>query len=305
MSFIHVLLIATLAGFALACSKDEPSDERTSGALRDGGSGRGGSSSAASGGSSGADNRDGGTDFGNAPPGTVIERDAATGMRVDAAMMDCDDKALKLTLRDFKEEHPDFEDFYPDTWDALTDRNGIVQENLGADKKPIYAPVAGTEVTSGPQAFAEWYRDISGVNERIEAEITFQETMPGVFVYEDDEFFPLDGMGFGNGPDPEHNFLFTTEAHTLFTYEGGEEFTFRGDDDLWIFVNGKLVIDLGGVHRELEESIDFDAQATELGIEVGKTYPMDIFHAERHTSESHFRIETTIDLSCVQNIPVM
>jgi fibro-slime domain-containing protein len=38
-----------------------------------------------------------------------------------------------------------------------------------------------------------------------------------------------------------------------------------------------------------------DALAGQLGITVGQTYPMDIFHAERHTSESNFRIQTTIE----------
>ena len=233
-----------------------------------------------------------------------MQRDAAIAMgKLDAAVA-CD-KTLKLTMRDFGEDHPDFEDFYPDTWDALRDYDGMVQDILGGDKKPIYAPLAETPVSSGPQNFAQWYRDFDGVNMRVDFEIAFEEPMPGVFVYENGDFFPLDDQGFGNGPEPDHNFLFTTEAHTLFTYEGGEVFTFRGDDDLWIFVNGKLAVDLGGVHRPLEESIDFDAQAAELGIEIGNTYAMDIFHAERHTSESNFRIETTIDLTCVTNIPVM
>ena len=105
-------------------------------------------------------------------------------------------------------------------------------------------------------------------------------------------------------PDRRHGLLFTTEAHTAFTYVGGEVFTFRGDDDLWVFVNGKLAVDLGGLHQQQEETIDFDANRTRLGIEVGQTYPMDIFHAERHTSESNFRIQTTIDLSCIENLSV-
>jgi fibro-slime domain-containing protein len=60
-------------------------------------------------------------------------------------------------------------------------------------------------------------------------------------------------------------------------------------------VNGKLAIDLGGLHRPKSATIDFDARAAELGLSVGKTYAMDIFHAERHTVESNFRIETSIE----------
>jgi fibro-slime domain-containing protein len=31
-----------------------------------------------------------------------------------------------------------------------------------------------------------------------------------------------------------------------------------------------------------------------LGLTVGVTYPLDVFHAERHTTQSNFRIDTTI-----------
>ena len=98
----------------------------------------------------------------------------------------------------------------------------------------------------------------------------------------------------GTAVDPRRNFHFTTEIRGTFKYEGGEQFTFKGDDDVWVFVNGKLGLDIGGVHGVKTDTLDFDAMAGDLGIEVGNVYTLDVFHAERHTSASNFRMETSI-----------
>src|SRR5690606_5900318 len=112
--------------------------------------------------------------------------------------------------------------------------------------------------------------------------------------------FPLDGKGWPNTEVLGHNFLFTTEIHTTFVYRGGETFSFMGDDDVFVFVNKKLAIDLGGPHPAQSATIDFDARAAELGITKGETYQLDVFHAERHTNESNFRMVTTIDCFIIQ-----
>ena len=111
-------------------------------------------------------------------------------------------------------------------------------------------------------------------------------------------------MSAARGEDGQmHNFGFTTELHTKFRYQGGETFTFEGDDDLWVFINGKLAIDLGGLHPSLVETIALDAQAGTLGLVKGNTYPLELFHAERHTTASHFRVQTTLSLVDCGSIP--
>ena len=190
-------------------------------------------------------------------------------------------------------DHPDFEA-------NIAAETGIVERMLGTDFKPVYAGGDGTATTSGADNFDQWYRDVDGVNMTFTEPIPLTETSPGVFVFDDSDFFPLDGRGWPDEEIDGHNFHFTTEIHAGFTYRGGEIFTFRGDDDVWLFINSRLALDLGGVHGPQEGTVDFDAMADELGITPGNTYRFDIFHAERHTTQSNFRLETSLE--CFQTL---
>jgi fibro-slime domain-containing protein len=227
-------------------------------------------------------------------------------------------------VRDFKMGtttggHPDFES------PPMVDDRGIVTDTLGADGKPIYANNGG-RTTSSQANFDQWYRDVPDVNMTYLIALRFVRNGTGnLYTFAaalsnpttggpggprgrdagagagrdagaalpDSSYFPLDGYGFDNQSQP-HNFSFTTELHTSFTYSGGETFTFQGDDDVFVYINGHLAIDLGGIHNQETLTVNLDAQASTLGITTGNVYDLAVFNAERHTTQSNFRIDTTM-----------
>ncbi|MBL1216365.1 MAG: fibro-slime domain-containing protein [Planctomycetes bacterium] len=163
----------------------------------------------------------------------------------------------------------------------------------------VYASVDPGGIESA-MSFREWFRDTPGTNLSEPLNLTLErvggtDEQP-VYSFMSDAFFPLDGKLLGNsGGAPDHNFHFTFELHTEFTYlaGSGQVFSFYGDDDVWVYVNDDLVIDIGGVHAKVQQVVELDR----LGLEDGKTYPLDFFFAERHRTQSNFRIDTTLVLS--------
>ena len=109
------------------------------------------------------------------------------------------------------------------------------------------------------------------------------------------DFFPLDDdpRGFGNEGDT-HDYDFTLAATATFNYLGGELFHFSADDDLWVFINRHLALDLGGLHQSKPGDIYLDDQAGDLGISPGHSYPIHLFFAERHKLSTDLSIETNV-----------
>ncbi len=195
-------------------------------------------------------------------------------------------------VHDLKASHPDFE--LP--LSGNSHEQGIVEELLGADDTPVYGSHASTKTTSGAANFYAWFHDVPDVSQTIDGiplPLSASSNQPGFFEYRKDAFFPIDDRGFGN-ESWSHNFHFTLETSFHFRYVGGEVFRFQGDDDLWVFINRHLVMDLGGTHQSLSDEVLLDDVAARVGLQRNGVYTLNLFFAERHTTESHFAIETTI-----------
>ena len=140
----------------------------------------------------------------------------------------------------------------------------LVEETLGPDGHPVLNEDRTDRggITSA-DTFAQWYTDVPGVNQTMLVPLSLSRDESGTYTISR-EFTPIDDELFGD------NLYFTAEIHTRFTYEGGELFSVRADDDLWLFINGKLALDQGGVHGpSLTTTAYLDEVASDLGITGG------------------------------------
>jgi fibro-slime domain-containing protein len=101
---------------------------------------------------------------------------------------------------------------------------------------------------------------------------------------------PMEGMGGPVTPvqGVPRNFYFTTEARYLFRYTAQSTLAFYGDDDVWVYINGKLALDLGAPHERLQGMVAINEAA--FGLEVGRIYEIAVFHADRHPRESNYQL---------------
>ena len=165
-----------------------------------------------------------------------------------------------------------------------------------------------------PASFRELFNDVPGVNLSAPLTLTLNLQADGTYVFDAKTapnmggvpkgFFPIDGLLYGNysGNGGIHNFHFSFELHGDFIYDdtAGQIFEFNGDDDVWVFVNGRIVVDLGGRHSPKSMFVDMNR----LGLTHGKPYRLSFFLLERRTSGSNCIITTNLPLVSADQVSV-
>lgn len=113
------------------------------------------------------------------------------------------------------------------------------------------------------------------------------------------------GLGFGNSW-ANHNFSFTTELRYWFQYQGTEKLKFTGDDDVWVFINGTMTVEMPGTHNRSVGTVILDASngsaqvgygetpssyaTVDLKMTIGSVYEVVVLQAERWCCGSNYML---------------
>jgi fibro-slime domain-containing protein len=194
---------------------------------------------------------------------------------------------------------------------------GIVMPRLDANGKPVVNPASICPVDR-----FDWFTTqtiVSPYTNAVCYNLRLTKNDDGLFQYDTAYFYPLDSFKFldpaGTIPNPwwtpgtddkgfQHNYSFTMELGAQFEYKKGQTFYFRGDDDVWVFINNILAVDIGGIHNPVEGLVKLDTIGQNNGtrLVVGQTYSFKLFFSERNCCGSNFRMVTSLNLRTSSNL---
>ncbi|MFG0257779.1 MAG: fibro-slime domain-containing protein [Phycisphaerales bacterium JB043] len=171
--------------------------------------------------------------------------------------------------------------------------SGVDNCGVAYNDSPGLYGTAGKGGVTDVNTFHQWFADIPGVNVSGLARVPLTRNGAGVYEHISDDFFPIDGQLLGNDLS-EHNELFTMHMSMAFEYNKCTDmfFELESNDDAWVFINGELALDIGGLATPSKQYVAIDR----LKLIDGEVYTIDIFYARRRQAPtSVFNLRTNIN----------
>lgn len=125
-------------------------------------------------------------------------------------------------------------------------------------------------------------------------------------------FYPLENerkFSYENS-EKAQNYFFGMRYDVLFKigdYVGPMNYEFTGDDDLWVLLDGKVVLDLGGIHQAASETVDIweklGKTADQLTPEEKeKEHTLTVLYMERGAGESNCKMKFTLPSASIAEV---
>lgn len=171
---------------------------------------------------------------------------------------------------------------------------GLVEGELNESYLPV--AIGGLETSNRGvkgENFARWFKNVEGVSESMSGWFNLS-LENGALTYKDESFHPVDGL-----------FTMSFGLPIMVTADGDEEFEILADDDTFVYVGNRLVLDMGGIHSEstgrfiINENAEVYAGVGEeslaytgVTLKKGEASVIRVFHANRDSKNSVFGVKT-------------
>lgn len=186
---------------------------------------------------------------------------------------------------------------------------GLAEFELGEGYLPVATGVGKLTANRGVD-FTRWFSAVDGKSASYAGMLKMQYVKNGAeFIFEAPDFYPLDEVGFSAGDmgnEDGHNHLFTMNFAVPFTVllSGMESFEVNADDDTFVYIGDKLVLDMGGIHDavvgkfvirengEIYSGVNNQELAySGVNVNEGDGSIVRIYHADRDSADSTFNVK--------------
>jgi fibro-slime domain-containing protein len=179
---------------------------------------------------------------------------------------------------------------------ASTDSCGTVLNDTSA-----VLGAANSGGIASAASFGQWFKDSPGNNVSARTFLSMTKDASGIFSFATNDFTPIDGEMYGNqGAAHNRGFTLSIDAGTTYKKCTGQFIEYAGSGDAWLFVNGKLVLDMGGTHAGGRQTVSLDR----LGLTDGQEVRIQFFYAQRTSSNAAFALRTNMVLSTPNSVSV-